>query len=388
MSEIRTAGAVIAGVGHTEFSRDSGRPARQLAVEAVTAAIADAGLSLRDIDGLVTYDLDSSNPLMLAQELALGELRWFSCTPYGGGLACGTIQDAALAVDAGIARVVVAYRADNMRSGRRFGQGGFEDPHVTQFTEWSSAVGLVTPAQTFAMWAHRYLHDRGLTNEDLAPVVLASRRYAASNPLAYHYRRPYSLADHRASAWVAEPVLRVHDCCLESDGGVAVVVTRRELAGDGAGAVAIRAAARGLSQSATMMQNYYRRDIGRLPDLQVVLEQLWRQAGIRADDLDLAILYDAFSPLVFMALEEIGIVDGGDVAGFVAGGGIDLHGEFPVNPHGGQLSEAYIHGFNGLVEAVRQVRGTASNQVRTVEHVLVIGSPASASSGLVLGPVP
>lgn len=379
--------AAIAGIGHTQFSMSSGKSERELAIEAVRVAVRDAGLDLAEIDGLVTYDLDSNDPITLAAELSLGELSWYSRTPYGGGGACATVQDALLAVQAGLAEVIVVYRAANLRSGQRFGQGDAElPPAQLQWSDWSRHVGLVTPAHMFALSARRYLHERGFTAEDLVHIVLASRRYAASNPLSRFFGKTYSKEEYLAAPWVVEPVLRVPDCCLENDGGAALVITRSERAVHGGGAVAIRAAARGVSRGSRIMQNYFRDEESCLPDLRVALRQLWRQSGLRPGDIDAAIVYDAFSPYVYMALEELGQVAPADVVDFVAAGGVDREGDLPINPNGGQLGEAYLHGFNGLLEAVRQARGVASNQIANVEHVLVTGGPSLATSALVLAP--
>jgi len=378
--------AVIAGVGHTAFSTKSGRLESELAIEAIVAALTDAGLSLRDVDGLVTYDVDNNDPMSISRELALGELGWFSKTPFGGGQACGTIQDAVLAIESGAASVVVAYRAANMRSGPRYGTGGGVSPQAMQYVEWSAPSGLMTPGQMGALWMHRYLHDRGLTNADLGHIVVSSRRYAQNNPLSRFFGKSFCMEDYLSAPWAVEPVLRVPDCCLENDGGVAIVVTRPDIVGTGKNGVAIRGAARGMARAPNILQNFYRKDTGSFPDLQVVLCQLWEQTGITASNLDLAIVYDAFSPFIYVTLEELGLVDMNEVAQFVASGGIDVGGELPINTNGGQLGEAYLHGFNGMIEAVKQTRGTAVNQVADIEHVLVTGGPALPTSGLILSP--
>lgn len=379
--------AVIAGIGATEFTKASGRKERELAIEAVRAAIADAGLTAGDIDGLVTYDADINDPLMLSEEMALGNLGWYSCTPYGGGGPGAVVQDAMLAVESGLARTVVCYRAANLRSGRRFGQGAALAPHLQQLFDWSRRAGLFTPAQMDGLTMHRYLHDRGLTNADLAPVVVSARAYARTNPNAHYHGRDFTADDHAASRWVVEPVLRVADCCQETDGGVALIVTGRDRARDGNGAVAIRAAARALAKGSRINQNHYSDDIAGIPDFRWMLDQLWSRSGIGPGEIDAAIIYDAFSPLVMMALEALGLPRGRALADFIAAGGIGPNGDLPVNMNGGQLGEAYVHGFNGMIEAVRQLRGTAANQVADIEHLLVTGSPALVTSGLILSPV-
>jgi acetyl-CoA acetyltransferase len=381
--------AAIAGIGATEFSKDSGRSELRLAAEATSAALADAGLRPADVDGLVTFTMDSTAEIAVARELALGELRFFSQVGYGGGAACATVLQAAMAVASGVAEVVVCYRGLNERSGHRFGQvsraaaasatsGGVDNG-------WHYPMGLGTPAATVAMIARRYMHDYGATSEDFGRVTVADRRHAATNPDAWFYQRPVTLAEHQASRWIAEP-LRLLDCCQESDGAVAVVVTSVERARDLPQPPAvIRAAAQGSAPGQFVMTSYYRDELG-LPEMGVVARQLWRQAGIGPPDVRVAVLYDHFTPYVLLQLEELGFCPRGEARHFISGGTIELGGALPVNPHGGQLGEAYIHGMNGIAEGVRQVRGTSVNQVGGDGPVLVTAGTGVPTSGLILGP--
>jgi 17-hydroxy-3-oxo-4-pregnene-20-carboxyl-CoA lyase len=382
--------AAIAGIGATEFSKDSGRSELRLAVEAVTSALADAGLAPADVDGLVTFTMDGNAEISLARELGLRELRFFSQIGYGGGAACATVQHAAMAVATGAASVVVCYRALNERSGRRFGRvasGATATPTTSGVDNgWHYPMGLATPAATVAMAARRYMHFSGATSEDFGRVTVADRRHAAANPRAWFYRRPVTLAEHQASRWITEP-LRLLDCCQESDGAVAVVVTSLDRARDlPRRPVVIRAAAQGAGPGQFTMTSYYRDDLTGLPELGVVARQLWRQAQIAPADIRTAILYDHFTPYVLMQLEELGFCPRGEARDFIADGAIELGGRLPVNPHGGQLGEAYIHGMNGIAEAVRQVRGTSVNQVPGDGPVLVTAGTGVPTSGLILTP--
>jgi acetyl-CoA acetyltransferase len=380
--------AAIAGIGATGFSKDSGRSELRLAVEAVRAALADAGLAPSDVDGLVTFGMDGNAEIAVARELGMGELTFFSQIGYGGGAACATVQQAVLAVASGVARVVVAYRALNERSGRRFGQvsrAAAEAPTSSGIDNgWHYPMGLGTPAATVAMVARRYLHAFGGGSEDFGRVAVADRRHAATNPRAWFYGRPISLAEHQASRWIAEP-LRLLDCCQESDGAVALVVTTLERARDRPHPPAvICAAAQGSAPEQYVMTSYYRDELTGLPEMGVVGRQLWRQSGYDPADVRTAVLYDHFTPYVLMQLEELGFCPRGEARHFIAGGAIELGGRLPVNPHGGQLGEAYIHGMNGIAEAVRQVRGTAANQVAGAGPVLVTAGTGVPTSGLIL----
>ncbi|WP_028192350.1 lipid-transfer protein [Salinispora pacifica] len=382
--------AAIVGVGETEFSKNSGRSELQLAVEAVRTALADAGLTPVDVDGLVTFSMDSTAEIALAREIGAGELRFFSQVGYGGGAACATVQQAALAISAGVARVVVCYRALNERSGRRFGRVSRDISRAPTSSGvdngWHYPMGLSTPAATVAMVARRYQHVFGATGEDFGRVAVAARRHAATNPRAWFFERPITLADHQASRWIAEP-LRLLDCCQESDGAVAVVVAGVEQAADLRQTPAvITAAAQGSGAEQYIMTSYYRDNLTGLPELGVVGRQLWEQSGLGPDDVRVAVLYDHFTPYVLMQLEELGFCPPGEARHFIADGAIELDGRLPVNPHGGQLGEAYIHGMNGIVEAVRQIRGSSVNQVAGAGPVLVTAGTGVPTSGLLLGP--
>lgn len=379
--------AAIAGIGATEFSKASGRSELQLSVEAVRHALADCGLTPADVDGLVTFTMDTSSEIAVARELGIPELRFFSRINYGGGAACATVQQAAMAVATGVADVVVAYRGFNERSGDRFGQ---VSPWAAQQVNtngldnaWTYPLGLSTPAATVAMQARRYMHEYGATSADFGAVAVADRRHAATNPAAFFYGKPITLEDHQASRMIADP-LHLLDCCQESDGAVALVIVSAERARDLAQKPAyIAAAAQGSGRDQFVMTSYYREDIG-IPEIGVVGRELWKQSGLTPADMQMAVLYDHFTPYVLMQLEELGFCGRGEAKDFVRDGAIEVGGRLPVNTHGGQLGEAYIHGMNGIAEGVRQVRGTSVNPVADAHHVLVTAGTGVPTSGLIL----
>jgi acetyl-CoA acetyltransferase len=380
--------AAIAGIGATEFSKESGRSELRLAAECVSHALADAGLSASDVDGLVSFTMDGTAEIALARELGIPELSFFSRIHYGGGAAAATVQQAALAVASGVAEVVVAYRAFNERSEQRFGQVSSAAAGQVNSSGVDNAfhypMGIATPAATVAMVARRYMHEYGATSEDFGRIAVVDRAHAATNPNAWFHGRPITLAEHQASRWVAEP-LHLLDCCQESDGGVALVVTSLERARDLRYPPAvIAAAAQGSGPDQYVMTSYYRDDLAGLPEMGVVGRQLWAQSGLGPSDVDVAVLYDHFTPYVLMQLEELGFCPRGGAPGFIAGDTLSLGGALPLNPHGGQLGEAYIHGMNGIAEAVRQVRGTAVNQVSGASSVVVTAGTGVPTSGLVL----
>ncbi|MEA1795067.1 MULTISPECIES: lipid-transfer protein [Rhodococcus] len=380
--------AAIVGIGATDFSKDSGRSELRLAAEAVQAALDDAGLTPADVDGLTSFTMDTNTEVAVARSVGIPNLKFLSRIHYGGGAAAATIQQAAMAVATGVADVVVAYRAFNERSGARFGQvnSGLVAQVNSSGTDnaFSYPHGLGTPASFVAMVAQRYMHVYGASSEDFGRIAVADRKHAATNPKAFFYGKPITLEDHQNSRFIAEP-LHLLDCCQESDGGIAIVVTSPERAKDLKNTPAvIAAAAQGSGADQYIMTSYYRDGLTGLPEMGLVGDQLWSQSGLRPSDMQTAIFYDHFTPYVLMQLEELGFCGRGEAKDFIAGGAIELGGKLPINTHGGQLGEAYIHGMNGIAEGVRQIRGTSVNQVDSVENVLVTAGTGVPTSGLVL----
>ncbi|MGH3353016.1 MAG: lipid-transfer protein [Nocardioides sp.] len=379
----------IVGIGATEFSKESGRSELQLACEAVTAAIADAGLEPGDVDGMVTFTAETSAEIHVARNVGIGDLSFFSRVPHGGGAACGTVAHAAAAIHAGLADVVVCWRAFNERSGERYGLGQADRPMDTNADRaayaWMTPFGLSTPAQWVAMFARRYMHEYGATTEDFGRISVIDRARAATNPSAHFFGRPITLEEHQASRWIAEP-LHLLDCCQETDGGQALVVVSAERAKDLAHAPAlVVGAAQGSGRDQHMMTSYYRPAISGIPEMGLVGNQLWAQSGRRPSDMQAAVLYDHFTPFVLPQLEELGFCGRGEAADFIRDGSLELQGSLPLNTHGGQLGEAYLHGMNGIAEAVRLIRGTSVNQPGDVDNVVVTAGTGVPTSGLVLG---
>ncbi len=379
--------AAIVGIGQTEFSKHSGRSELQLACEAVKAALDDAGLSPADVDGMTTFTMDSNDEIEVARAVGIGDLTFFSRVPHGGGAAIGVIQQAVMAVATGVAETVVVYRAFNERSGRRYSTGISEGIVTADLIHWSWYLpfGLLTPASWVAMVTQRYMHETGCTSRDLAQVAVSTRKHAVNNPGAFFYGMPLTIEEHQASRWIAEP-LRLFDCCQESDGGCAQIVTTVERARDleKRGAVV-----RGIGQAAAAdqenMTSFYRPDITFLPEMDLVAKQVYAMSGLGPDDVDAAILYDAFTPIVLWQLESFGFCGRGEGKDFVRDGALEVGGRLPCNTHGGQLSEAYIHGMNGVNEGVRLIRGTSGNQPAKNDHVLVTAGVGVPTSGMILG---
>jgi acetyl-CoA acetyltransferase len=388
-SSILPGRAAIAGLGATEFSKQSGRTELRLAMEATLAALNDAGIDPAEVDGFCSYSVDKVPEYEIARLLGAREVKFFSQIPHGGGAACAPVMHAAMAVASGVAKTVVVYRAMNERSWYRFGSGSYGFG-ATPFFEnvnygWYMPHGFHTPAAWVGMFARRYMHTYGATSEDFGRISVAARDFAATNPNAFFYGKPITLDDHQRSRWICEP-LRLLDCCQESDGAVAMVITSAERARDlKQKPVIIKGAAQGISEGQQIMTSFYREDITGLPEMGLVARQLWEQSKMAPSDIQTAVIYDHFTPFVLPQLEEFGFVKRGEAKDFIRAGHHQRGGRLPLNTHGGQLGEAYIHGMNGIAEGVRQVRGSAVNQVEGVHNVLVTAGTGVPTSALILG---
>jgi acetyl-CoA acetyltransferase len=241
--------------------------------------------------------------------------------------------------------------------------------------------GLDTPAKVYSLWYQRYMYEYGVTNEDFGRYGVVARKHAATNPAAWFYDRPITIEDHQASRWIVEPILRKLDCCQESDGGVALVITSAERAKDlPQPPVRIVAAAQAHTRNGEEMYDFYNGDRADFPECRALGRALYDASGLTPDDIDVAMIYENFTPTVFLQLEAFGFCGPGEAKDFIADGNIGPDGKLPVNTHGGLLGEGYIHGMNNVIEGTRQVRGVAANQVDGVEHVLV----ASGRSAIIL----
>ncbi len=401
--------ACLVGVGETRYTKWGGitdASEYQLAVQAVLAAIADAGMTPDDVDGLASFAEDRNDATFMAADLGLPELRYASLSwlPGGGG-ACAAVANAAMAVESGAAETVVVYRSLCQGQFRRFGQGPGNVParvgprrvpHVRRATSLLEAhvgftmpFGMFSPPIAYAMVLRRHMHRFGTTEEHMGHVAVATRAHAARNPRAVMGGRPMTMEDYRASRLVSEP-FRLFDCCLENDGACAVVVTTAERGADTAkGPVAVLGSAQGAPHGFGHGQYS---NVG-MPDddyasagARGVAARLWARAGIAPADVDVAQIYDHFTGLVLLSLEDFGFCERGEGGPLAASGALAWpHGAMPTNTHGGSLSEAYIHGLNHVVEGVRQLRGESTCQVDGAETCLVTSAAGVPTSALVLG---
>ena len=354
----RSRKAHIAGIGETRYARwgkIGDVTEHALALEAITRAVADAGLAIDDVDGLASFADDRNEAIYLAAELGLPALRFGNMVwmPGGGG-GCAAVGNAAMAVETGQAEVVVVYRSLCQGQFFRFGSGGLDasapvaappKPTVNQtgslmmaWMAFAMPYGLIQAAAAYALPTRRHMHLYGTSSEQLGRIAVTFREHASRNPRAVMGNKPMTLADHQASPMIADPH-RLFDCCLESDGAC------EELA-----------------------------------------RRLYAKAGVGPGDVDVAQIYDHFTGCVLMKLEDYGFCKRGEGGPFIDSGALAWpNGSLPTNTHGGSLSEAYIHGLNHVVEGVRALRGDSANPVEGAEVCLVTSAACVPSSAVMLG---
>lgn len=380
----------VAGIGQTEFSKNSGRSVLSLATEAALAAIADAGLEVSDIEGIVRADVDTVTTYSLAAALGATNLRYWADTGPGGVAPCMMMGLAAGAVQTGQAKAVLAFRSLNGRSESRLGAGvertgaDVVGGHGS-YDEFFLPYGLMTAGQTFALMTRRHMLEYGTTQEQLGSVALACREHANRTPHAQMHERVLTMEEYLSSRMISDP-LRLFDFCLESDGACAVVITSTERARDCPKTpVLIRAVAGGAPpdlRPGMMFPVTTRDDMTDLGGRRAA-EALWKRAGVGPADMSMAQLYDCFSISVILQLEAYGFCERGEGGAFAASGAIRRDGVIPINTGGGHMSEGYVHGMNHIVQAVRQLRGEADMQIPDAELSLVTGGPLPVGSSVV-----
>ncbi len=369
--------AAIAGIGYTDFSSNSEVSTLTLALRAIMAALDDAGLPPDRLDGIATHRVGDSIPAaIVAQALGLRDPHYYVDQFGGGGASHSIVGQAAMAVATGVADYVVCYRAINARS--EFRMGGTGRPPVEAVeTQYQAPYGYLAPPQQYAMVARAYMLKYGADTRDFGAVAVAQRRYAERNPRAL-MRRPMTMDDYLASRLIVEP-FRLFDCCLETDGAVAILVCATERARDlKKKPVLVSGVAWGGGH--TLFSNQQ-------PDLAAsaarrTAPRLFAMAGLRPADVDVAEIYDCFTFAVPLQLEDYGFCAPGEGSAFFRSGAL------PVNTHGGFLSEGYVHGLNHVCEAVSQLRGEGGErQVPNARIALSTGAPGyvgGATSALLL----
>jgi acetyl-CoA acetyltransferase len=377
--------AAFVGFGHTRYGKRGelgGNGPVPLVVEAVIKACEDAGISPADLDGFCSYSNDPVDPATLASTFGIKQLRFTGMGWGGGGGAMGgSFMYAAMAVATGQANYVAVTRAvvQGGAFGRRFGGMGTVD--LPQYPL------LVSPGQSFALAARRHMEVYGTTTDHFGEVAINARRNAANNPDA-RFREPITMEDHHNSRMIADP-LRLLDFCMESDSGNCVILSSSDRARDlrqppvHLAGIAMGAPYRwgsGMFGGNNMSEEDFASAGQR-----TIADDLYQNAGMGPEDVDVAEIYDHFTPMVLLGLEDFRLVPKGQSGPFAADGNIRRESKVPVNTHGGNLAEVYNHGMSHVYEAVRQLRGTSSNQINGADVALVVaGSSPSPSSAMLL----
>jgi len=372
----------IAGIAQTEFAKRLDPSEAELACSVIVAACEDAGIDPSEVDALCSYTMEATEEVEIARNIGCGEITFFSQIGYGGGAGCGVVGHAAMAVATGQAEVAVAWRSRKRGSGPR--------PWTSTSVQlkvpgaWTRPFGMLRPVDEIAMLTRRYMHEYGATRDHLCNVATAVRSHANRNPAALMFEKTMSRDDYMAARWVSEP-LCLFDNCLETDGALACVVVSAERARDlRQPPVYIHSFVQGLPPEHQTMVNFFNDDplIG---PAWACARRLWANSDFRPEDVDVAQIYDAFTPLVLLSLEGYGFCKRGEAPGFTENANLEWgKGQLPVNTSGGGLSEAYVHGFNLINEGVRQLRGTSTAQVEGAETCLVTAGEGVPTSALLL----
>ncbi len=366
----------IVGVGETAYYKhgQAPEPEVKLALQAILAACADAGIDPRAIDGFASYSNDRNDPSRLAAALGIPELR-FSNMQWGGGGGGGSaaVGNAAAAIAAGYADCVVVFRALAQGQFQRFGAA---PPAATASGEAALTFpyGLISPAQRFAMRVMRFMHDHGIGPGAQRAIALASYHHAQNNPRAVMHGRPLTPDAYDQSRWIVEP-FRLFDCCMENDGAAALILVSAERARDMrqrptyllgvAQGSEYRNAARGHNAPTYASSSFT-----------TVAPHLYAMAGVTAKDVSVVQSYENFTGGVLMSLVEHDFFTADDANEFLTLDNlIAPNGRLPLNTSGGNLAECYMHGLELQIEAVRQLRGQSSNPVPGAHVAMVISGP-------------
>lgn len=373
----------IVGIGQTEFAKGLEDTELSLACQAISMAIDDAGLQPSEIDGLSMFSMEEGREVEVARNVGLGDITYFSEVGYGGGAGCGVVGHAAMAVATGQCTAAVAWRARKRaaKSSRPWSQ---VSQRIESHWQWSRPFGLLRPVDEIAMLTRRYMHEFGATRDHLANVAIAFRKHANRNPNATMREKPLTREQYMDARWISEP-LCLFDNCLETDGALAAVIVSAERAKDLKQPPAyIHSFAQSIPSQHQVMTNYFNDDPLLGPSY-ACARLLWAESDFQPADVPVAQLYDAFSPLIPLSLEGYGFCERGEGAAFTENGALEWpDGRLPTNTSGGGMSEAYVHGFNLVLEGVRQIRGTSTSQVEGAECSLVTSGEGVPTSALLL----
>jgi acetyl-CoA acetyltransferase len=377
----------VVGIGESGYYRHGQSPDSEfkLALKAILAACSDAGIDPRQVDGFASFSDDRSDASRLAAALGIDRLR--SATMQwggGGGGCCAAVANGAAAIVSGMADCVVAFRSLAQGEHGRFGQMT-DIGTISGERAYLAPYGVLAPPQRFAMRVRRFMHEHRVTQEAMRAIALASYRHAQANPRAVMYGKPLDEAKYDASRWIVEP-FRLFDCCMENDGAAAVVLVAAERAKDlpHKSAYILGAAAGSGYRAGAIPHNSPRYATS---SFDTVAPDLFRMADVGPADVGVVQSYENFTGAVAMSLAEHGFFAPDEANKFLQLDNLLApDGRLPLNTSGGNLAECYVHGMELVLEAVRQVRGTSTQQARRSDVALVIGGPmVTPVSNLLLG---
>lgn len=378
--------AAVVGIGVHKFSKDSGITEMEMACLAIRSALDDAGLTPDSIDGFVEYGEECFDEIIICRSMGIGNLTFHGDVRWDGAAACSIVQRAAMAVASGIANNVVVVRSVNDSSLRRKKKTWGEiRPWETIEEDWYNPYGLITDSGRIGMTVRRYMHEYDISRDAFGWVSEVLRENGAKNPNSMFYENPVTYKDYLESKTTVDP-FREFDCSPAIDGAVAMIVSSAERAKHlRQQPVYIVSGAQSIVAGTQFKTAYYRSSMTDIPAIGNVGRRLLEQAGVGMKDIDVLQLEDEFAPLVPMQLEELGICERGEGVNFIEGGDrIRTDGEVPINTSGGSVGEGNIHGMNHVAEAVRQLRGTSTAQVKDAELALVATGACGPASGLIL----
>lgn len=372
----------IVGIGETEFSKSIDSTELNLACKAIKIALDDAGISPDQVDALGSFTYEETPEFEIARNIGFGDLTYWSQAPYGGGASCAAIGQVAMAIASGISNVGVVWRS-RKRGDPSSRMWSHTNEKIFDHWKWSRPSGLIRPVDESSMLMRRYMHQYNYSREDLASVSISLRQYANHNNKALMQHKSLTLDDYMSARMISDP-LCLFDNCLESDGAIAIVIANLDIAKSLNKIPAIiHSYSQGMNKEHQLMTHYHGDDPLESSSY-ITASNLWNLSDYTAKDVDVAQIYDAFSPMIPFSLEAYNFCSKGQALKLINEGLISINGDIPVNTSGGSLSEVYLHGMNLVTEAVRQIRGSAVTQVKNAKLALVTTCDATPNAAILL----
>ncbi len=372
----------IVGIGETRVGKALQASEQELTCQAIAAALADAGIDPKEVDGLSSFSIETTDEEAVSRNLGLGDLTYFVRSPHGGGGGCATVGYAAMGLVTGQARVTVAWRARKRSKPEQRPWMGTA-PRVKDRLMWTNPFGIIRPVDELALFFRRYMHEWGATREHLCNIAMACRAHANRKPESIMYGRTLDRDTYFSGRWICDP-LSLYDCCLETDLAQAVVMVSADRAKDCPNKpVYLHSFGQGITIDSGMLGSLFGVNPMHTQGY-IAAEMLYRYSDFKASNIDVAQLYDSFTPWVLQQLESYGFCKPGEAGSFSENGTLELGGRLPINTGGGSLSDGYSHGYNHIIEGVKQMRGTSTAQVADAQSCLITSSDGAPTSAIIL----